>query len=377
MRAMKAAFKLFATGLVILVAVAVVSYKYWDYVINPWTRDGQVNAQVIQITPRVSGPIINLPIRDNQFVRAGDLLLEIDPRTFQANLEQAQGELDSVRDQVLALEKAVEAARHAVEVARSSVEQAALEVKVFEAAMVDTAAEVERQKKLLPQGATSRQLLERATAAYQINVEKKKQAQSSVLQAKSALSQAEANLANAKAALGQVGEDNAQVRTAKAKVKQATLDLEFTQIKAPVDGYVTNLNLRLGSQTVANQAALALVDVNSFWIVGFFRETFIAKIRPGDEAVITLMSYPHSPILGQVDSIGWGIAQNDGSTSEKLLPSISPTFEWIRLAQRVPVRIHLTEVPKGIELRVGTTASVLVRTRRKGEALVSAPAALQ
>jgi multidrug resistance efflux pump len=182
-----------------------------------------------------------------------------------------------------------------------------------------------------------------------------------------ALNQAEATLAEAEANLGAAGEANASIRKARAAVRQAELNLEFTQVRAPVDGYVTNLNLRLGSNAVANQPALALVDVNSFWIDGFFRETTIEYIRQGNPALITLMAYPDKPIKGTVDSLGWGIAQQDGSTGFELLPNVSPTFEWIRLAQRVPVKIHMTEIPEAVELRVGMTASVLVRTGSKHE----------
>jgi multidrug resistance efflux pump len=202
-----------------------------------------------------------------------------------------------------------------------------------------------------------------------------------LIQAKAAHLQAEAELARAKAELGAPGDENAQLRGAKAELETAQLNLEFSQVKASVDGYVTNLNLRLGSQAVANQPALALVDVNSYWVHGYFRETLVGRMKAGDRAVITLMSYPDSPLTGVVDSIGWGIAQQDGSTGEDLLPSISPTFEWIRLAQRVPVRVHLENVPEGVELRVGTTASVLVMTGNSdgnGETAVApAPAALQ
>ena len=158
------------------------------------------------------------------------------------------------------------------------------------------------------------------------------------------------------------GDANASLREARAALEQAELNLEFTRVRASVDGYVTNLNLRLGSQGVANQPALALVDVNSYWVHGFFKETLVEHIGKGDKAIVTLMSYPDKPVTGRVDSLGWGIAQEDGSTGEDLLPNVSPTFEWIRLAQRVPVRIHLDELPEGIELRVGTTGSVLVMT---------------
>jgi len=164
-------------------------------------------------------------------------------------------------------------------------------------------------------------------------------------------------------------------------VNQAELDVEFTQVKAPVDGYVTNLSLRLGSQAVANQPALALVDINSFWIHGFFKENYIEDMREGDRAIVTLMTYPDKPLEGRVDSLGWGIAQDDGSTGFDLLPTISPTFEWIRLAQRVPVRIHLEQVPDEVKLRVGTTASVLVMTGTAGsdseEPVAAVPRALQ
>jgi len=168
---------------------------------------------------------------------------------------------------------------------------------------------------------------------------------------------------------------------AKAALKSAELNLEFTKVTASVDGYVTNLNLRLGSQAVANQPALALVDVNSFWVHGFFRETTVSRLHPGDQAVVTLMGYPDNPLPGRVNSIGWGIAQQDGSTGQDLLPSISPTFEWIRLAQRVPVRVHLLDMPEGVKLRVGTTASVLVMTETSGNEIdspaVAVPRALQ
>jgi len=195
------------------------------------------------------------------------------------------------------------------------------------------------------------------------------------------LSQAKADLAKARADLGAPGDQNAQLRIAKADVESAELNLEFTQVKAPVNGYVTNLNLRLGSQAVENQASLALVDVNSFWVAGFFRENYIEGIRKGDRAILTLMTYHDKPLEGRVDSLGWGIAQDDGSTGFDLLPTISATFEWIRLAQRVPVRIHLAKIPEGVQLRVGTTVSVLVMTGTSGSdskrAAVAAPRALQ
>jgi multidrug resistance efflux pump len=370
--------KYLLTGAVVLIAVIAVLLKYWDYVVNPWTRDGQVRADVVQITPRVSGPIVRLSVEDNQFVKTGDLLFEIDPRTFAASLAQAQAQYDSALDNYVALEKQVEAEVAQVDVSKAEVLQAESGIKELDATVAKNTAEYKRQQDMLSKDATSKKSMERARANYQVSLEQRKEAVAGVTQAKATLAQSEAAMAKAKANLGAPGEDNASIREAQAAQEQAELDLEFTRIKAPVDGYVTNLNLRLGSQAVANQPALALVDTNSYWIHGFFKENSIENIREGNKAIVTLMTYPDTPLEGQVDSLGWGIAQQDGSTGEDLLPNVSATFEWIRLAQRVPVRIHLVDVPDNVALRVGTTASVLVMTGEdQDETAPAVPRALQ
>ena len=109
---------------------------------------------------------------------------------------------------------------------------------------------------------------------------------------------------------------------------------------------------------------LALVDSNSFWVFGYFRESQIGKFKIGDPARVTLMAYPDQPLQGSVESLGWGIAPSDGNPGVKLLPSIKPVFQWIRLAQRIPVRIKLEQIPEGVELRFGLTASVMVMTKQ-------------
>ncbi len=370
-----------ATGAVVLIAVALVLLKYWDYVVNPWTRDGQVWANVIQIAPRVSGPIVDLPIKDNQFVKAGDLLFQIDPRTYQAALEQAKAQLDETSNQFASLSEQVVAAAAAVEAARHAVTQAGSGIRETESDLARDRAEYKRQEEMLPRKATSVKAYQQAKAAYQVTVQQRRTAEAGLGQAKANLAQAQANLAEAKANLGAVDNENPQIRAAKAAFQQAELNLEFTTVLAPVDGYVTNLLLRLGSQMVANQPAIALVDVNSYWIDGYFRENYIDRIEAGDRVVATLMSYRDKPVIGRVESIAWGIAQQDGSTGFQLLPSISPTFEWIRLAQRLPVRVRITEVPEGVVLRVGTTCSVLVETGTAGdeskESATPVPRALQ
>jgi multidrug resistance efflux pump len=141
------------------------------------------------------------------------------------------------------------------------------------------------------------------------------------------------------------------------------LDLSFTKIYASVDGYVSNINFQVGTQAVANQPILALIDANSFWIFGYFREDQLSQISIGNPADVTLMAYPDVTLRGSVESIGWGISPSDGNPSTYLLPSVKPVFQWIRLAQRIPVRIKLdANSIKDIHLRFGLSASVMVHS---------------
>lgn len=275
----------------VIAAGYVLSNMFSEYLFQPWTRDGHVRAQVIKITPRVSGPIVELPINDNQAVIKGDLLFRIDPRTYELAVEQAEAKL-----------------------------QQALASELVKQDQADRGNELYRKDR----GAISEQALVRK---------------------KNDLLVARAN-----------------VQVARSNLEKARLDLEFTEVRAPVDGYVTNLLLRYGSQTVANQPALALIDSNSFWVHGFFKETQVEYVRKDNKAVIKLMTYPDDPLEGVVESMGWGIAQQDGAPAADLLPSINPSFDWIRLAQRIPVRIRLTQIPDQVDLRVGTSASVFIET---------------
>ena len=209
---MKGKLKYFLTGIIVLIAAAVFALKYWDYVTNPWTRDGQVRAQVIQITPRVSGPLVKLPVADNQFVKAGDLLLEIDRRTFEADLDQARAEFDNTLDEIEALEKQVEAAQADVKAADATIKQAEAAIKAYSGRVVETKKEYDRQKTLDKQGATSKRAVETAKANWVAYLNQKANAEAQLLQMQASLSEASANLAKAQADLGAPGDQNVQVR---------------------------------------------------------------------------------------------------------------------------------------------------------------------
>tara|TARA_R110001592_G_scaffold337300_1_gene623751 strand:- start:374141 stop:375031 length:891 start_codon:yes stop_codon:yes gene_type:complete len=266
------------------------------YLNNPWTRDGQVRGQVIQVAPRVSGMVMRIAVIDNQYVSQGDLLFEIDAQSFEIAVSQARANLQ--RDRITSKASKIE---------------------------YDRLLDIVKQDA----GAVSARDLNRREANY--------------LQSLSQIEVAEENLRSAK------------------------LNLSYTRVHASVDGYISNINFQIGDQAVANSPIVALVDSNSFWVFGYFRESEIGHIGIGDPARVTLMAYPDQPLQGTVESVGWGIAPSDGNIGYNLLPSIKPVFQWIRLAQRIPVRIKLAPLPENVELRFGFTASVMILSGDQGQ----------
>jgi multidrug resistance efflux pump len=276
------------TLVIIALAVWAGVSLYQSYIQNPWTRDGQVRANVVGIAPRVSGPIIRIAIRDNQQVKKNDPLFEIDPSDFKAQVDVATGQVQN---------------------AEANLKQ--------------------RQ-----------QDLDRQTDLYKKHVS------------------AEQDFQNAQDAFSAA---QAQAVSAKANLELAQLNLSYTKVVAPVDGYVTNMNTSEGTYVTAGKQLLALVDTNSFWVAAYFKETQLPHLQVGQKAKIVIIGYENQPFQGVVRSIGWGIYVQDGSGSDAtgLLPSVSQTIDWVRLPQRFPVRLQVVEQPP-VPLRIGQTVSVAV-----------------
>jgi len=282
--------KRYLISLLLLGAAGTVAYTYYQsYTSNPWTRDGQVSAYIVSITPRVTGQVTQVHVDDNSHVSKGDLLFEIDPSIYKAAYHKAL----ATQKQALAL------------LAKAKNEE------------------------------------QRA-----VNLQKRTPGAVPILTLN--------NLSNA------VETSTANVELAKANVEEAQLNLKFTKVYAPTNGYITNLNLRAGSQVVANTPVVALIDEDSFWIEGYFKETDLVGVESNNKALVTLMMHNDTLLEGRIKSIGFGIAKQDGSTGNDLLPNVNPNFQWIRLAQRIPIKVELDTVPEDLQLRVGMTASIKI-----------------
>jgi multidrug resistance efflux pump len=375
MKKPKLGTRMLTTGAVVTVAVIALAFLYLRFVRRPWTRDAQVTANIIMVTPRVTGLVVKIGVADNQSANAGAVLFEIDPDDYELAVASARASLEQARQQVAALEAAIVAAEAGVReaqagitTARANVDSARAQVAAAQgqvsggqaglrsaqaaidkakASLEESIRQRDRAQKLAKDGAGSVATAESKAAAVEA-------AQATLDGSHAGLSEAEATLAQARAALQQ----------RQAGLASAELDLERTVVRAPSDGYVTNLTVDIGDYASPGTPLLAFVDSASFRVQGFFRETQLRHIEPGDRAVVTLMSHRDKPIEGVVDSIGWAINPPNIATTEGtggLVPQIQPSFDWIRLAQRVPVRVKLGEIPEGVQLVSGTTASVVIK----------------
>lgn len=337
-------------------------YQRWTH--RPWTRDGQVRADIVKIAPRVAGYVVEVTVKDNQFVRKGELLFRIDPSSFQLSVDSAEVQLQQAREDVAALEAAVKAAEAMVLQSEAAVVAARAMIKQKEAVVANAKSESERAKRLAAQQAGSVENAEKKAASLLETQAAVDSAQASLSQAKAALISSHANLDQAKATLGEPGDANVRIREATVQLEEARLKLTWTSMYAPFDGYITNLDVNEGAFGFPGIPIAAFVDSSSFRVDGYFQETKLRYIQSGDRARITLMSHPDATLNGVVDSIGSAVNPPDIAETEGvsyLVPQVEPTFDWVRLPQRVPVRIRLKDVPEDIRLVSGMTASVAIR----------------
>jgi multidrug resistance efflux pump len=157
----------------------------------------------------------------------------------------------------------------------------------------------------------------------------------------------------------EVAAADAERAAAAAELQTARLDLAFTKVVAPVNGYVTNLTTSPGTYAPEGAELLALVDKDSFWVAAYFKETQLGHVRAGGRAKIIFMGHESAPVAGEIESVGWGVFREDGSKAADLLPRVSQTVDWVRLPQRFPARVRIVGEPP-VPLRIGQTTSVVV-----------------
>jgi multidrug resistance efflux pump len=340
--------------LITLAAVAVAGLLGWSmwgvYMGTPWTRDGTVRAYVVTMAPEVTGRITELPVIDNKYVHKDDLLMVIDPTNYRIAVSQAEAAVQQAQASVQNVDAQLDVQQAQIKASQASLDQ--------EQAMLTFAQEqATRYETLAEKGSGTVQSAEQSTAQLHQREAAVRTAQENLNLAQRQVESLNAQRASAEASVAQD----------KARLNRAQVDLERTRILSPVDGYVTNLLAQLGDYVSAGATTISVVDANSFWVDGYFEETKLAPIRVGDPAKIKLMGY--SQIMrGHVDSIARAIAVSNAQPNSQGVAEVNPIFTWVRLAQRIPVRIHIDEVPPGVILSAGMTATVEIDDRGRPSA---------
>ncbi|HWK74737.1 MAG TPA: HlyD family secretion protein [Povalibacter sp.] len=314
-----------------LIAAAAIGVHYWRQAqLYVSTDNAYLNANTVQIAAQVSGPIVAIHVRDQQTVKADDALFEIDPRPYELAVQAAQAQL---------------------EIARQSTSQETAAVAAAQALVTQRAAELRnaqsnerRVRDLVARNLVSQQNAE--TVGTQAET------------AAAAVHAAQANLEKAQSALGNAGEGNAAVRAALAKLEQARLDLEHTKVTAPTSGLIANFTLRPGSTVQKELPLFTLIGDQEYWVDANFKETELDRVHPGQRAEVVMDMYRDHPFEGEVQSLSGG-----SGAAFSLLPAQNATGNWVKVTQRVPVRIRILSPDPAYPLRIGTTASVRVRAK--------------
>ncbi len=397
---------------VALIAITVGLLYYWHRKGFEVTDDAFIDGAIVQISPRVSGQVINVPITDNQYVEKGNLLVELDPRDFETAAAKAQAALrnanaknsgakagldltSTVTDAVLVqTSAALKAAQAQVDVLLAGVRQAEANVSAAEASLQQAEAnqaaveaearraraDAERYSVLYRKDEVSKQLLDRAEtearaaaanldAAKQVVVAAQAQfaqaqagrasAQASLRQAETLVRQAEGRLQEAQTRPEQIRVSHAdlqgaisEIEQARATLQQAELNLSYTKIYATESGYITKKSVEPGNYVEAGQTLMALVS-ERLWITANYKEVQLERMRPGQSVTIKIDAYPQRKFSGKVDSI-----QAGSGARFSLLPPENATGNYVKVVQRVPVKIVFTEeLPS--EFKIGPGMSVV------------------
>ena len=297
----------FGTLLSLVIIVAALALGWWVWGINtqwPRTNDASARANVVDIVPRVSGPIVKLPLQDNQAVKMGDLLFEIDPTEYALAVERA-------RSSLAAAETAVARAETQAQQAEST---------------------LNRLEPLLPRGFTTAETVEQARTAKSV-------------------------------AVSAVAADTARRAGAVAELRTAETSLSYCRVTAPFDGRVVSLNISEGAFASAGHPVFSLLDTRHWYVIAHFREGRLPWIAPGAGADIYLLAAPNRRFRGRVQGVGWAV-HPEGQMDLMGVPYVKKEINWVHVAQRFPVRIEV-ENPDPELFRMGASAVVTIRGTRK------------
>jgi membrane fusion protein, multidrug efflux system len=320
--------------LLVAATLALLLYVIWRVDTSPGTDDAYASADTIDVVPEVSGRIVEMAVKDNQSVKRGDLLFRIDPRPFQDELARAQSSLVALDKQIALMQRTVTAQKYGADSVLAVVERA----RVTAAQATQT---LRRTEPLLAPGYVSAEDVDRARTVQRAAEADLVAAQLQAQQAASAVTGVDALVAQRDVIL--------------ADIALMQLHLEMATVRAPFDGRVVSLKTTVGQFASALKPVFTLIDTERWYVVANFRESELKNIRPGTPATVYLMGDTSRRFSGTVDSVGYGVLPDDGGLVLEGLPRVQRSINWVRVAQRFPVKI-LVDQPDAALFRIGASA---------------------
>ena len=379
---------------VVVAAVIVLLLVIYQINYHPRTDDANVWANYIEVAPEVTGWLVQLPIKDNAFVKKGDLLFVIDPRPYEYALKQALSDQQALEEQiiderrriaaqnsaVLAANAAVSTSKTGIQTAGSNIDAARAAVGRAQADAIAAAAQLKldtndlhRIEPLLQKQYVTVEQVDHANTAVRVSQGRYDEAQAALVQAQAQLAQAtlrheeatsqaaesQAKLAQSIHAIDRIETLESERPAKAARVDSARLDLERTRVLAPFDAFVTTLNISVGAYAKPGTPLFTLIDTRAWYVIANYRESKLKAIPLGAHVDVYLLSHPNRRFSGHVESVGFGVLPEDGQLANGL-PNIERTLNWVHLSARFPVRVRI-EDPDPQLFRIGETAVTVVR----------------
>jgi membrane fusion protein (multidrug efflux system) len=333
---------------VIVIAALGATYYWWAHRNEVSTDDAFTDGRAVSVAPRVSGQVVALDVNDNEFVHKGQPIIQIDPRDYQAAVDQARGDLLQDQSQLREAEISLKKARVTYP---AQLLQAQGNQEVAEANLLNARQSYHRQH-AVSLGATTQEQIDQANAGL-------RQAEGQLKEAQAQVQTAALVAENIASAQAKVDELKGMVDAARASLDKAKLNLSFTTIHAPQDGWVTKRNVEVGYYLKAGQTIMSLV-VPEIWITANFKETQLTRMRPGQEVRISVDAYPQLHLTGHVGSIQMGSGSRFST-----FPAENATGNFVKIVQRVPVKIIIDHGlnPK-LPLPLGLSVEPVVEVRK-------------
>ena len=345
-----------ASWIIILLAIGVGSFVWQLNRIHPRTNDAMVRANTIDIIiQHVSGRIATLGVKDNQYVHQGDLLYAIDARPYEAALMAAEADLKLAEFTVAGQLAMVRGAEARIYEAEHNIKSQQAAVAELEAKANYAGSYLKRLQPLEAEAFVTHNQVRQAEADYAAAQAAVRDARAKVTALDGALESAHQSRVSAEAQLAKTGDAYARVQAAEASRQQAALKVEYCTVRAPFDGWVTNLNTQVGQYVAEGQKLFALVDDTQWYVMADYKETYLRHIHLNDPVDVFLAAYPGIHFKGEVQGIGWA-NYPDNQTVTDGLPNVQRTLNWVMLAARFPVRIRLLDRDPQHPYRMGLSA---------------------